>query len=171
MRPIKFRAWVRYTTDHRWDWAYKKKEEKVAHHTERGEMSLVEDEETSWLNGFIDLWDRSHKPEDQFSYKEYMANLDEVSISLRGNLTTLIRLDVLEIMQFTGLLDKNGKEIYEGDIVNDPDYKPDRIVFYEPLGAGFYTKFPSGNFIERLSLSYQSSKVIGNIYENPELLE
>ena len=73
-----------------------------------------------------------------------------------------------ELMQFTGLKDKNGKEIYEGDIVNlthmvyagygNVDEVTEAVVIED------ITKLPFGP-------STITCEVIGNIYENPELLE
>ena len=70
--------------------------------------------------------------------------------------------------QFTGLHDKNGKEIYEGDIVCLTDRpKPVPVVFKEGC---FYTPDVGGNY--RLGgWDKNRIEVIGNIYENPELLE
>ena len=66
---------------------------------------------------------------------------------------------------FTGLHDKNGKEIYEGDIVNwvDSNFQVD----YGSCCFNIYNK--NGDFIGRLD-EYCPIEVIGNIYENPELL-
>lgn len=76
-----------------------------------------------------------------------------------------------EIMQFTGLLDKNGKEIYEGDIVKHNRFgvKGDNdIIQYDSESASFLIT----NGPRRLILRTDSDcAVIGNIYENPELLQ
>ena len=79
------------------------------------------------------------------------------------------------IMQYTGLKDKNGKEIYEGDLLTDYGEAPPLYVEYsEKHGAYcFVDKFdPSGTvYYTPLMIYYEQMEVIGNIYENPELLE
>ena len=85
-----------------------------------------------------------------------------------------------EIMQYTGLKDKNGREIYEGDIIALEVIKGVKIkvpVKFEngsfniheiPGGYGFSdTAYPLG----KLFLRDFGIEAIGNIYENPELLE
>ena len=76
-----------------------------------------------------------------------------------------------EMMQFTGLTDKNGKDIYEGDIVESDinclfdDGKHSRPVFFD-LGC-----FRIGDVDLLTVLNGFRGKVIGNIHENPELME
>lgn len=82
------------------------------------------------------------------------------------------------LMQFTGLKDRNGKEVYEGDIVKcetatEPEEKGFVCVFED-----FKYKFKNVNFLEDDSFNltdfnYISNKteIISNIYENPELLK
>ncbi len=73
------------------------------------------------------------------------------------------------IMQFTGLKDKNGKEIFEGDIVkekNISDGEHIRKVVFEKGGFWLEGKDGSGGWLF-IPLSIE---IIGNIYENPELL-
>ena len=82
--------------------------------------------------------------------------------------------DEIKLMQSTGLKDKNGKEIFEGDIV---DYKGrEAVVKWHGSYASFIYRFVDG-LKERVSewdplfLACYNFEVIGNIYENPELLE
>jgi len=78
-------------------------------------------------------------------------------------------LESLEIMQFTGLLDKNGKEIYEGDLIELENWKPRKyeVVFNR---GGFCLKFgEDSNFYPDIKYA-EDSVVIGNIYEHPHLL-
>lgn len=84
----------------------------------------------------------------------------------------------VELMQYTGLKDKNGKEIYEGDVVQFDDYditfglikwneKHGRfeVEEYEPYTS---TYFETEQFEEWTTIEH--FEIIGNAYENPELL-
>ena len=87
-----------------------------------------------------------------------------------GNKENRIAIDPHDcnLMQHTGLKDKNEKEIYEGDICSDG--KRVGEIYYNESGAAFLFKYKIGSVT--FSVGFGSwFEVIGNIYENPELLK
>ena len=80
--------------------------------------------------------------------------------------------DEIELMQSTGLKDKNGKEIFEGDIVKMSKDVYSEPTYYEVVRhrGGAY-RLESKQHGCELWLRHTDCEVVGNIYENPELLE
>jgi len=179
MREIKFRAWDKIANKMRdvlvmdWYYDYVTNEKKL---------------------GFVDYWDFENK-EFKRLYPFYVE----------GSLDTKRKETTFELMQYTGLKDKNGKEIYEGDILAliEPEVKDKQSEFGRMLVKfGEYNTYEieSGDesigwFMEGYHgylredgrkniyktdafdehpwslLSCRQWEVIGNIYENPELLK
>jgi len=69
------------------------------------------------------------------------------------------------LMQYTGLKDENGVEIYEGDIIKYPNYKPVEVKLDKFNGyfAGEFDIYIGARL-------FDMCEVVGNIYQNPELI-
>jgi len=91
------------------------------------------------------------------------------------NNVTLNELEFPEdkvFMQFTGLLDKNGKEIYEGDVVAGIEgigRKGNAVISFKEGVFGIDgMNFPEG--ASEYNWTIEEAEIIGNIYQNPELI-
>lgn len=123
-------------------------------------------------------WDKANKKLcDVKTWSEF--NGGEVTIKRDGeNASYVVSLDDIVIMQSTGLFDKNGTEIFEGDIVKSCGYDSDQGRIYKTTdftGVIVYRKnsfcLQFGDFLDSWWANDEEVEVIGNIYENPELLE
>lgn len=123
-------------------------------------------------------WDKEKNKMFEPTYRAYAGELEELLISLKGDLI-LRKIDKtiheslfpnrFILMQSTGLLDKNGVEIYEGDVVTYKDNRGrKRIGKINYANAKYYI----GNFE---TLGYAGERyeleVIGNIWEDGDLLD
>ena len=103
-----------------------------------------------------------------------LSNLDPLEVPMWWNSAG----DEVVWMQFTGLHDKNGNKIYEGDIcrkyygVDEPLTEIIfEVIFLNGCFTGKEIKSTGFYYMEWPSEYFDSCEVIGNIYENPELLE
>lgn len=127
-------------------------------------------------------WDKSN---------EEMINFDEIEgINFEGeflyigtskNLECILGFEFAELMQYTGLKDKHGKEIYEGDLCKSYNGYIQEVVWKD--NSWMYKmkvnkKYQGEAYVEIVYSSMGDTshrnfgdEIIGNIYENPELLE
>jgi uncharacterized phage protein (TIGR01671 family) len=141
MRGIKFRAW------------------------DKGNKEMIyQSENTTKQNGIMEA---------QFTFDEmgawiFTRNYGEQACNEVKN---------FELMQYTGLKDKNGKEIYEGDIVNWNDKYIGAIEWNTRMSGYYFMRNGSGfQFHEQQQINPKHGgllhvEVIGNVFENPELIE
>ena len=112
------------------------------------------------------------KEENEMIIVDTMNWFNDEFESIGDGITFLRGADKVELMQSTGLKDKNGKEIFEGDIVEMAKDVYSDLTYYEIVRhrGGAY-RLESNQHGCELWLRHTNCEVIGNIYENPELLE
>lgn len=135
-------------------------------------------------------WDKEHNSMSEVF--EFHIEMAQVKLRLKTGFGTERYLQFVknvELMQFTGIFDKNGKEIYEGDVLDitselftdfgrtptgkyDTTYK--LVKWIEDSWGYKILRSKSrvvGNEHKILTVSAKWGEIIGNIYENPEFLE
>lgn len=141
-------------------------------------------EDDKWIEGFYcsirettycikEDYDRNPVP------THHCIAVDEMTDWGLPNKLRLYEVDPETLCQFTGLTDKNGKKIWENDIVNhNGEYAPVKFGMYcssfdyGSYNFGFYVDFPEETFY-RKELGYWHRKIetAGNVFDNPELLQ
>jgi uncharacterized phage protein (TIGR01671 family) len=139
-------------------------------------------------------WDKTHS---LMNYKVQVGNTDHADPNYTcnsiwvdsGDFKTIGWMNAdencIDLMQFTGLTDKNGKEIYEGDIIGGYPHGTIEVKWSDEWGSwtaynelddmtieGESVKIPNYSLLSNdLNDCSDTWEVIGNIFENPELLQ
>ena len=107
-----------------------------------------------------DKYDNEMKYDAQDTYDYIVNNIMEDCFG------DVLKSERYEVMQYIGIKDKNGKEIYEGDILLDDETNTPLKVYFNENDA----KFAISNEPQFPMEWLQDLEILGNIYENPELL-
>ena len=115
-----------------------------------------------WVEGFY-----NHLPCGRFGADEHMIQ----TVLENGKIGMLHDIDPSTVGQYTGMKDKNGKKVFEGDIVRKTNEGRHPEIFVANIRTCFYTieevyYSPFEHFTE--SCEYE---IIGNTHDNPELLK
>lgn len=113
------------------------------------------------------VWD---KKENCFLEERWKNSLIKSKFGFTTRMELILLQDELVFVQYTGLKDKNGKEIYEGDIIN----RESHVGFYVGFNEGSFVAIPI-NEVQRINWKHRPLvekstdywEVTGNIYENP----
>ena len=114
---------------------------------------------------------------------EEMGKVKRIRFDDDGNVATVLfkgkdfgsntKIDEIELMQSTGLFDKNEKEVFVGDIIECTRGCPHEVYLEKEYGGKYIGGMPAV-YLKRLLEGYAwtgAEEILGNIYENPELLE
>lgn len=114
---------------------------------------------------------------------EEMGKVKRIRFDDDGIVTTVLfkgkelgvneKIDELELMQSTGLYDKNGKEVFVGDIIKCTRGCPHEVYLEKEYAGTFVGGMPA-IYLKGIREGYAwtgAEEILGNIYENPELLE
>ena len=118
-----------------------------------------------WVQGFFNKW--AVYDESENNYHHYIQPLDE-----NGRLDIIRRVHPATVGQFIGLTDQNGTNIFEGDIVSCRT----SAYFFEKCKVVYESCYARYCLIDKHGYKYPMDEsfeyeIIGNIYDNPELLE
>lgn len=118
-------------------------------------------------------WDKIHKT--MYEVDDIMSiDFGKSKISVKTlffEQTNRYDFDDIVLMQSTGLRDKNGKEIFEGDIIDSTDGFLTGVIEFRVFLGMFVSELVEYNNFERLCNVASSRKIIGNVWADPELTE
>ena len=169
MRDMLFRAWARRTVDNQFDYAYDTSKNEY----ENSEPPKYSEEWNDWYENreerfreLMSLWACEHNLSEKCSTSYKMIT----DISVNGKIQRPFSYTIISVMQYVGFCDKNGKQIFEGDI----DQSGYVITYLADLNAGLGMN--AGWYLQRDDFESWSElecdeniEIVGNVFENPEL--
>lgn len=102
-----------------------------------------------------------------------IAAIDFLEKEVKSHANVMYRFDDIELMQATGLFDMYDKEIFEGDVLKMSDGELAKVVWNKYLGCWevkFLSEIVDLSEVADVKSNRSDCEVVGNIYENPELL-
>jgi len=174
---FKFRAWCLKTVDKMYEYSFAERDKKFDP-TEPKELGDDWDDWYEYRESFwqdcVNEWLRSNPSEEGRYTKTYVMDYNQIGLYGDNRLLVRQELEVKHLMQCTGLKDDQKNLIYEGDLISACN----AIIKVEwgcKFGIGWITKTVKESRWMRKNdtgnLDGDMGRVIGNIYENPELLE
>ena len=112
------------------------------------------------------------KRQEMDNYIDHISWLEDELYCIGDGITYMVSAEDLVLMQSTGLVDRDGRIIFEGDIVKMSKDVYSEPTYYEVVRhrGGAY-RLESKQHGCKLWLRHTDCEVVGNVYENPELLE
>jgi len=169
MRDIFFRAWAKHTTNNRFNYAWdmtKQEFDPIEPSKSSSEWDGWYEKRDSRYYEFLSEWDRVHNPDEEYTETYEMIS----DISVNGKVQRPYGYEIISVMQYVGFCDKNGKQIFEGDI----DQSGYVVTYLADLNAGLGMN--AGWYLQRDDFESWSElvcdediEIIGNVFENPEL--
>ena len=104
---------------------------------------------------------------------DHISWLEDELYCIGDGITYMVSAEDLVLMQSTGLRDKNGKEVFVGDIIKCTRGCLHEVYIEKEYGGTYFGGMPAV-YLKDLREGYawtEHEEIIGNIYENPELLE
>ena len=107
------------------------------------------------------------------NYIDHISWLEDELYCIGDGITYMVSAEDLVLMQSTGLKDKNGKEVFVGDIIKCTRGCLHEVYIEKEYGGTYFGGMPAV-YLKDLGEGYawtEHEEIIGNVYENPELLE
>jgi uncharacterized phage protein (TIGR01671 family) len=179
---FKFRAWCKVEIDKRWEYAYDLANKMCNIDSLRDEYGFdrVFDINQKLIQRYFRKWSLENSKEDRYNYHYEMRS---VGISSDGKVIASPNVEVIALRQCTGLKDKNGKVIFEGDILKKDHREQFYVVEFCKKGhfagafclknteSGKFAGFSQESIFMPSDAPRNWDEVIGNIHQNPELIK